>query len=87
MADATCKVKGISKKKKKTKKTGDSVTLETCHKGEKEKQSTKPQTDEYYDRLFRESQLESHLTEQVSDKVDCGEFGNIEDGIFTVRVL
>jgi hypothetical protein len=82
MAEATCKVTGLHKKTE-TSETGSSLTKETVHKGEKDNQPTKQQTyGNYDDRLSGESQLDSHLTELASDKVDCGQFGNIEAGFF-----
>ncbi len=86
MADTTCKLVGLNKKKTKTNDVSNSLAAESLNRGEKDKQTAKQQTDEYYDdRLSQESHLDSHLTELVSDKVDCGQFGNIEAGLFIVN--
>ncbi len=64
MAEATCKVTGLNKKKTETSEAEGSLTKETVHKGEKDNQPTKQQTyGNYDDRLSGESQLDSHLTD------------------------
>jgi hypothetical protein len=69
MADATYKVIGLSKKKGKSTETSeDDHQTQYSPRGEKEKNPDKPKSDDYYDdRLSRDSQLDSHLKELVSD--------------------
>jgi hypothetical protein len=45
-----------------------------------------PKNDDYYDdRLSRDSQLDTHLKELVSDRVDSGEFGSRAASVFTAH--
>jgi hypothetical protein len=82
MADATYKVIGLSKKKGKPAENSDSdYQVQYSPRGEKEKIPDKPKSDDYYDdRLSRDSQLDSHLKELVSDGQDNGEMGGLVGG-------
>jgi hypothetical protein len=84
MADATYKVIGLSKKKGKPTETSDS-DYQTQHspRGEKEKYPDKNKSDDYYDdRLSRDSQLDSHLKELVSDVQESGDMGGFVTGAY-----
>jgi hypothetical protein len=78
MADATYKVIGLSKKKGKSIETSEDDQQEQYSpRGEKEKNPEKPKSDDYYDdRLSRDSQLDSHLKELVSDTQNAA---NLDD--------
>jgi hypothetical protein len=84
MADATYKVIGLSKKKGKPAENSDSdYQVQYSPRGEKEKIPDKPKSDDYYDdRLSRDSQLDSHLKELVSDGQDNGEMGGLVGGVY-----
>ncbi len=88
MADATYKVMGLASKKKGKMGDGD---LQQQHqndnvRGEKEKCSDKQRSDDYYDdRLSRDSQLDPHLKELVSDSAECSDFGGISAGLFSAH--
>jgi hypothetical protein len=82
MADATYKVIGLSKKKGKPVESSDSdYHLQHSPRGEKEKYPDKNKSDDYYDdRLSRDSQLDSHLKELVSDVQESGDMGDFVTG-------
>jgi chemotaxis protein histidine kinase CheA len=84
MADATYKVIGLSKKKGKPAESSESdYQIQCSPRGEKEKNPDKPKNDEYYDdRLSRDSQLDSHLKELVSDAHVSGELGGFVTGAY-----
>ncbi len=84
MADATYKVIGLSKKKGKSAETSEAdYTGQPSPRGEKEKNLDKAKSDDYYDdRLSRDSQLDSHLKELVSDGQDNGEMGGLVGGVY-----
>jgi hypothetical protein len=84
MADATYKVIGLSKKKGKSVENMDSdCQPQDSPRGEKEKNPDKSKSDDYYDdRLSRDSQLDSHLKELVSDTHDSGEMSGFVTGAY-----
>jgi hypothetical protein len=84
MADATYKVIGLAKKKGKTAETSeDDYQVQYSPRGEKEKNPNRAKSDDYYDdRLSRDSQLDSHLKELVSDAQDGGEMGGLVAGMY-----
>jgi hypothetical protein len=79
MADATYKVIGLSKKKGKPAETSDAdYQIQYSPRGEKEKNPDRQKSDDYYDdRLSRDSQLDSHLKELVSDGIESTEMGRL----------
>ncbi len=82
MADATYKVIGLSKKKGKSAETLE-IDYQPSHKGEKEKYTDKQKSDDYYDdRLSRDSQLDTHLKQLVSDGRESTEEGGLHGGVF-----
>jgi hypothetical protein len=84
MADATYKVIGLSKKKGKPTEMSDSdYQIQHSPRGEKEKYPDKNKSDDYYDdRLSRDSQLDSHLKELVSDVQESGDMGGFVTGAY-----
>jgi hypothetical protein len=84
MADATYKVIGLSKKKGKPVEINESeYQIQYSPRGEKEKNSEKQRSDNYYDdRLSRDSQLDSHLKELVSDGKENTDMGGLVAGSF-----
>jgi hypothetical protein len=84
MADATYKVIGLSKKKGKPTENSDSdYQIQHSPRGEKEKYPDKNKSDDYYDdRLSRDSQLDSHLKELVSDVQESGDMGGFVTGAY-----
>jgi hypothetical protein len=84
MADATYKVIGLSKKKGKPAETSEAdYQIQYSPRGEKEKNPDKSKSDHYYDdRLLRDSQLDSHLKELVSEGPDNGEMGGFVVGAY-----
>jgi hypothetical protein len=84
MADTTYKVIGLSKKKGKPAEISNAdYQIQYSPRGEKEKHPYKPKSDDYYDdRLSRDSQLDSHLKELVSDGQDNGEMGGLVVGAY-----
>jgi hypothetical protein len=84
MADATYKVIGLSKKKGKSAEiSDDDYQVQYSPRGEKENNPDRARSDDYYDdRLSRDSQLDSHLKELVSDGQDSGEMGGLGAGVY-----
>ncbi len=84
MADATYKVIGLAKKKGKTAETSeDDYQVQYSPRGEKEKNPDRAKSDDYYDdRLSRDSQLDSHLKELVSEAQDGGGMGGLVAGMY-----
>jgi hypothetical protein len=84
MADATYKVIGLSKKKGKPAETSEAdYQIQYSPRGEKEKNPEKQKSDDYYDdRLSRDSQLDSHLKELVSDGRETTDMGGLVGGSF-----
>lgn len=88
MADAMYKVTGLAKKKGKVVEVMTDLQYQqhaASPISEKEEGSDKQKSDYYDDRLSRDSQLDSHLKEFVSDGVECGEFGGISAGLFSAH--
>jgi hypothetical protein len=84
MADTTYKVIGLSKKKGKSVENSESdYQIQHSPRGEREKNPDKPKSDDYYDdRLSRDSQLDSHLKELVSDTHDNGQMSGFVTGAY-----
>jgi hypothetical protein len=75
---------GLSKKKGKPTENSDSdYQIQYSPRGEKEKNPDKNKSDDYYDdRLSRDSQLDSHLKELVSDVQESGDMGGFVTGAY-----